>query len=122
MHRGQIVQPANVIIFGEAGAGKSSLINLIRDDNAATTASSAEGCTFESKSYDVTIGNTKIRLWDTAGLNEGDYGKVDLKRAIAGLYNLATNLQNGVSLLVYCIRGRITRATVANYMMFYKEI
>ncbi|KAF7987024.1 hypothetical protein HWV62_131 [Athelia sp. TMB] len=122
MHRGQIAQPANVIIFGEVGAGKSSLVNLIRDDGAATTASSAEGCTFKSSSYGVTIGDTKIRLWDTAGLNEGDYGKVDLKRAIAGLYHLATNLQNGVSLLVYCMRGRITRATVANYMMFHKEI
>ncbi|KAF7979189.1 hypothetical protein HWV62_43110 [Athelia sp. TMB] len=122
MHRGQVIHPANVIIFGEAGAGKSSLINLIRDDNAATSTSSADGCTFESKSYDVTIGDTNIRLWDTVGLSEGDFGNVDTKRAIAGLYSLATHLQNGVSLLVYCIRGRITQATVTNYMMFYKGI
>ncbi|KAF7978163.1 hypothetical protein HWV62_1346 [Athelia sp. TMB] len=123
MSRGQVAHPANVVIFGEAGAGKSSLINLIRDDNAATTASSAEGCTFESKSYDVTIRDKKVRLWDTVGLNEGDQGKVDPKRAIASLYSLTTHLQNGVSLLVYCIaRGRITRTTVTNYLMFYEGV
>ncbi|KZP12313.1 hypothetical protein FIBSPDRAFT_836354, partial [Athelia psychrophila] len=123
MSRGDVAHPANVVIFGEAGAGKSSLINLIRDDHAATTASSAEGCTFESRSYDVTIGDAKVRLWDTVGLNEGDQGKVDPKRAIASLYSLTTHLQNGVSLLIYCIaRGRITRTTVTNYMMFYQGV
>ncbi len=41
----------NVIIFGETGVGKSSLINMIAGTPSAAISSSAIGCTFESVGY-----------------------------------------------------------------------
>ncbi len=114
----------NVIIFGETGVGKSSLINMIADTASATVSNAAIGCTFESVPYDVELSGCKYRLWDTAGLNEGEHGNVAADRAIENLRLLVQGLKDGgVSLLVYCIRGSRLRDIVQiNYDLFYKVI
>jgi len=113
--------PANVVIFGETGAGKSSLINMIVGEEVAETSSSAIGCTFESKPYPVEVDGVPLVLWDTSGLNEGDKGKVEGRKAVAQLYRLIQSLENdGVSLLVFCVRGpRIKETTIKNYQLFH---
>ncbi|KAF7975259.1 hypothetical protein HWV62_10132 [Athelia sp. TMB] len=111
----------NVIIFGQTGAGKSSVINLVAGETIAEVDSRALGCTFQCQAYELEIDDAKIRLWDTVGLNEGVTGKVPAKDAIIALYKLLDGLADGVSLLVYCVRApRITEMTVKNYEMFYK--
>ncbi|KIM81804.1 hypothetical protein PILCRDRAFT_97629 [Piloderma croceum F 1598] len=112
----------NVVIFGETGVGKSSLVNMIAGKDVAEHANKAEGCTFQSKSYPVQINGQSIALWDTAGLNEGHKGKVAAKDAIVNLCCLLRGLKDGVSLLVYCVRGRIKETTAKNYMMFYEGV
>ncbi|KZP06632.1 ankyrin, partial [Athelia psychrophila] len=110
---------ANVIVFGEAGAGKSSLVNLMAGRDFAEVSSGANGCTFESTGYDIDIpGGPAVRIWDTAGLEEGATGTVNTVEAISNIYKLTRNLEDGVSLLVYCVRGRITNSTIKNYKMF----
>jgi len=111
----------NVIIFGETGVGKSSLINMIAGTPSAAISSSAIGCTFESIPYVVELNGLQYRLWDTAGLNEGENGNVSADSAIESLQELVRNLQyGGVSLLVYCIRGSRLRDIVKiNYDLFY---
>lgn len=109
----------NVVVFGETGAGKSSVINMIAGRQVAATSSRATGCTFESKPYPVDLGGMSVTLWDTAGLNEGEVGTVAAKDAIVNLYKLLRSLESGLSLLIYCIRGRIKASTVKNYAMFY---
>ncbi len=111
----------NVIIFGETGVGKSSLINMITDGTSAAVSNAAIGCTFESAPYDAELSGRKYRLWDTAGLNEGDRGN---DRAIESLQVLVRSLKDGgVSLLVYCIRGSRLRDIVKiNYDLFHKII
>ncbi|KZP32054.1 hypothetical protein FIBSPDRAFT_925458 [Athelia psychrophila] len=109
----------NVVVFGEAGAGKSSLVNLMAGRDAAQVSSSVNGCTFESTGYDIDIPEgPAVRIWDTAGLEEGAAGTVDTAEAISNIYKLTRNLEDGISLLVYCVRGRITNSTVRNYKMF----
>ncbi|KAF8336726.1 P-loop containing nucleoside triphosphate hydrolase protein [Amanita rubescens] len=117
-------KPPNVIIFGETGVGKSSLINMIAGTACAAVSSAAVGCTFESVPYDVELSARKYRLWDTAGLNEGEHGSICANRAIENLQELVSNLQyEGVSLLVYCIRGSRLRDIVKiNYDLFHKII
>ena len=89
--------------------------------DAAKVSSGALGCTFESMAYDASIGGSPTKLHDTSGLNEGTKGTVPAKAAIINLYKLIRNLDNGVSLLVYCIRGpRIEDTAVNNYKMFYE--
>ncbi|KAF7982823.1 hypothetical protein HWV62_25768 [Athelia sp. TMB] len=119
---------ANVIVFGQTGTGKSSLVNMIIQKNVgaadAATSTSAVGCTTKRTDYDVDLvrsdgSETKpIKLWDTAGLNETSRGSVSTADAIADLYRLIQELNPaGISLLIYCVRGRIHETTVKNYNM-----
>ncbi|KAJ3919505.1 hypothetical protein F5877DRAFT_12647, partial [Lentinula edodes] len=87
---------------------------------AALMSSGALGCTFENKSYSVTIERQEYRLYDTTGLDEGTVGTVVSKDALVKLYHLLRDLQGGISLLVYCMRGpRITETLERNYNIFY---
>lgn len=68
LHR---TETCNIVIFGETGAGKSSLVNLITRQQTAATSSDAMGCTTKTNVYehDVAFQNKtlKIKLFDTAG-------------------------------------------------------
>ncbi|KAF8635780.1 hypothetical protein AX17_003856 [Amanita inopinata Kibby_2008] len=114
----------NVIVFGETGVGKSSLINMIAGKEMAIVSSGALGCTFASTPHDVMLEHGKYRLWDTIGLNEGEHGTATAERAIQNLQDLVMNLKDGgVSLLVYCIRGtRFRDILKINYDLFQKII
>lgn len=61
----------NVVIFGQTGAGKSSLVNLIARTQAAPTSSDASGCTIKTTVHkhdvDIQNGTLKVQLFDTAG-------------------------------------------------------
>jgi len=97
---------------------------MIAGAACAAVSSAAVGCTFESVPYDVELSGRDYRLWDTAGLNEGEHGSICANRAIESLQELVSNLQHeGVSLLVYCIRGSRLRDIVKiNYDLFCKII
>ena len=116
----------NVLIVGETGVGKSSVINLIAGDNLADVSSSASGCTMEATSYDVVLTDKKgrghhIRLFDTVGLNEPSLSKSNYLTAIEKANVLITQLLHtgGIRLLIFCIRGgRITSIMQNNYRLF----
>jgi hypothetical protein len=109
----------NILIFGETGTGKSSLINMIAGSDVAGVSGDALGYTFRSKAYEVSIDGTFLRLWDTAGLNEGEHGSVPAEQAIRNLQDLVHKLKDGVSLLVYCVRGtRFRDILQVNYDLF----
>ncbi|KAF7982831.1 hypothetical protein HWV62_25784 [Athelia sp. TMB] len=106
---------ANIIIFGQAGAGKSSLVNTIAGQDVAKTSDSATVTTFASYPYDIDLpSGHAITLWDTAGLDEPEAGSTDRNAAISNIYNLTRTL-HGVHLLIYCLRGKISDTTVRNY-------
>lgn len=111
----------NVILFGEAGSGKSSIVNMIVGKPVARTSNSAGGCTFESEVYDANFHDNSFRIHDTAGLNEGEQGRIPHWMAIQNLYTLIRQL-DGVSLLIYCMRGRIKENAMANWKLFNKII
>ena len=108
----------NVVIFGESGVGKSSLVNMVLGKDVAQTSSSAQGCTFGSAPYKATFSEYTFTLYDTAGLNE--ITTVQPKEAVVNLYELMTRLHEGISLLVYVVRGpRIKETTLRNYQLFH---
>ncbi|KAG0697663.1 hypothetical protein DFH29DRAFT_1003513 [Suillus ampliporus] len=117
----------NVVIFGESGSGKSSVINAIMQKELAKTSSDAAGCTFSYQRHRVEISGQRFVLFDTAGLNEGTVGTVPAAKAEEKLKGLLRELMSpgsdGIGLLVYCIRStRARRALIRNFNIFYSAI
>jgi 50S ribosome-binding GTPase len=110
----------NVIIFGEAGAGKSSVVNMIAGRQVVQSSINAAGYPSQTEPHVVNLDGTPIKLWVTAGLNEDDNGTPNAKRTIINLYNLVKRLEDGISLLVYCVRGPgIKNSITRNYRLFH---
>lgn len=121
-----IQRRSNVVLFGEMGAGKSSLVNLIlgSDHDVAKTSSGASSCTLDARPYDVTVQGRDFRIFDTVGLNEPQSLRDPdcLIGAINKAYRLVKYLSDtgGINLLVFCIRrGRITANMQQNYLLFH---
>ena len=115
----------NIVVFGESGVGKSSLINLIAGRSIAETSSSAKGCTFQHKKYELQLEDTPYAIWDTAGLDEGAFGTVPAEIAEENLKQLLRDLSkaNGIHLLLYCVRAsRLRKALLGNYNLFYSAM
>ncbi|RDB20899.1 hypothetical protein Hypma_012000 [Hypsizygus marmoreus] len=117
---------SNIIIFGEKGVGKSSLISMITGGEMGVTSSELFGCTFEAvPACTILIAGKRCRLWDTTGFNEGGQGTVPAEQTEKNLRDLVEGLAfaGGVNLLVHCFRGTRFRDIVKiNYDMFFKVI
>ena len=112
---------SNVIVFGATGAGKSSVVNMLSGGREATVSSTAKGETFRHECYEKVIRGHCINIFDTVGLGEGRKGTVSAPKAIEGLYRLMRGLDDGVSLLVYVVRGpRLSDSIRKNYELFYE--
>ncbi|KAG1793486.1 P-loop containing nucleoside triphosphate hydrolase protein [Suillus plorans] len=117
-----------VVICGEAGSGKSSLINLIAGTNIAVTSCDAGGCTAETNMYEnLMIQNEtlKVKLVDTAGLDEGPRGTVpdtEARRILKKLLRTLTE-QGDIHLIMYCVRGeREIRTLRRNYELIRSQV
>ena len=94
---------------------------MIVDRDAATVSSDLTSCTFEHMCYECTLDKKTFKVYDTAGLNDGDQGRIPHWKALEYLYTLIRQL-NSVSLLIYCFRGRITQNTQANWNLFNEVV
>ncbi|KAG1723933.1 P-loop containing nucleoside triphosphate hydrolase protein [Suillus lakei] len=120
----------SVVIFGESGAGKSSLVNLIAGTTMAVTSPDAGGCTTGINTHEILIQKNqnetlKVKLFDTPGLDECPQGAVPDKEARKFLKNLIRTLmkQGDIHLIVYCVRGeRPIRALRRNYNLIYSQV
>ncbi|KAG0698643.1 P-loop containing nucleoside triphosphate hydrolase protein [Suillus ampliporus] len=118
---GHPVTCRNIVVFGETGVGKSSLINLIAGKDVASTSPDALSCTTEDHAYEVDIRGQRYTLHDTVGLGEGSHGLVPAGVASKKLKSFLRKISraNGLHLLVYCVRGsRATRALHRSYETF----
>jgi hypothetical protein len=87
----------------------------------AIPSSQSRGKAPEDCPYLRDIGDRVVRMFDTAGLGEPSGGTVDSIKAIASLYRLMLQLERGIHLLVYVIRGpRITGEIQKNYQVFWE--
>ncbi|KAG2136413.1 hypothetical protein DEU56DRAFT_702114, partial [Suillus clintonianus] len=109
----------NVLIFGEAGVGKSSVINLIMGQNAAQMSLDGATCMLEHTSYEVHLGGRNFKFWEVSsiesmGFFRNFFYKWRLKKSYKRLYK-----DDGVHLLMYCMRGsRAQRALLKDYKFF----
>ncbi|KAF8836430.1 P-loop containing nucleoside triphosphate hydrolase protein [Paxillus ammoniavirescens] len=115
----------NIILFGETGVGKSSVINLIAGRQVANVSSDVNGCTMSSTYYTFTVNGREFKIWDTVGLEEPELGVNGYLPAIEKSFELIQQLfsQGGVDLLLFCMRGnRVTATTQSNYRLFYEAL
>jgi predicted GTPase len=109
----------NVLIFGETGVGKSSVINLIMGRDVALTSADAGTCTLEHTPYEVTLENQRFKLWEVSSIasmsfSQRFFAKRRMKRRYRKLYR-----DDGVYLLLYCIRNSRAQGTlVTDYKLF----
>ncbi|KAG1815226.1 P-loop containing nucleoside triphosphate hydrolase protein [Suillus subaureus] len=117
----------NVVIFGETGAGKSSLVNLIAGKDVAVTSSDAKGCTIAVNEHDISTQNETltVKLFDTPGLDECRQGEIPDKEARRILKKLVQTLmkQGDIHLIIYCVRGeRVIRTLRRNYEFIHSQV
>ncbi|KAG1723930.1 P-loop containing nucleoside triphosphate hydrolase protein [Suillus lakei] len=117
----------NVVIFGETGAGKSSLVNLIARKNTAVTSSDVMGCTTGTNEHEILIQDEslKVKLFDTAGLDEDPRGTVPDKEARRILKKHIGTLmeQDDIHLIMYCVRAeRVIRTLRRNYDLIHSQV
>lgn len=114
---------SNAIIFGEAGVGKSSVINMLFDNYTAEISDSVIGCTFHPKLCRGQCKGYPLNLYDTAGLDECDSGSVKADAAVENLTQFVKNLQEDIDLLIMCVKnGRISRTILHNYQLLYDQL
>lgn len=115
----------NIILFGETGVGKSSVVNLIAGRPIAEISPDVGACTLESKEYKFNVDTMNLSIWDTVGLAEpqmvGDIYIPAIEKACSLIKQLRD--AGGVDLLLFCIPGTQPNATMqSNYRLFYEVL
>ncbi|KAI6044693.1 P-loop containing nucleoside triphosphate hydrolase protein [Pisolithus marmoratus] len=113
----------NIVLFGETGVGKSSVINLIAGESLAKVSADVDGCTMASTKYTIHVDSQSYAVYDTVGLEEPQMGVNGYFSAIEKAYNLIRSLgeTGGIHLLLFCMRGgRITATAQSNYRLFHE--
>ena len=116
----------HILLFGETGVGKSSLINLLAGWQIASVSSDSAPCTLDSSEYQFQLGSTTIRLWDTVGLKDPERDPNGFVGAVEKAVQLIRRLNatgGPISLFLFCIRGnRVAATTQSNYRLFYEVL
>lgn len=121
----------NVIIFGESGGGKSSVVNMLQGDSdrpvesdrPAEVSDRAAGLTFSNSCYSKMIGGSRFQVFDTIGLNDASGVTGEPKAVRNELKKFIKGLDNGVNLLVYVMRQpRIPASANRNRELFFDRI
>jgi len=113
----------NVILFGETGSGKSSVVNLLAGKEVARTSPDIGGCTTACQPYSHIVNGVSYTIWDTVGLDEPMGDGAGHLRSIEQVCKLVRDLTKarGVDLLLFCHRqGRITTITQKIYALLYE--
>jgi len=112
-----------IVLFGETGAGKSSLVNLMAGKEVAYTSPDMQRCTLQWKEYTIDFDDGSYKVFDTIGLEEPQLGIKEYLESVENAYKLVKELdqQGGIDLLLFCVRaGRVTATLQSNYRLFHE--
>ncbi|KAG2116820.1 P-loop containing nucleoside triphosphate hydrolase protein, partial [Suillus clintonianus] len=112
-----------VVVIGETGTGKSSLINLIAGKHVADTSAGMACCTLHWQEHPIEFDGGSYRVFDTVGLDDPHLGISHYLDAVENVHKLIQDLerQGGIDLLLLCMRaGRINAMLQSNYRLFHE--
>lgn len=115
----------DIVLLGEIGVGKSSLVNLITGEKVAEISSDTIGCTKTTAEYTFEEKGRTFRLHDTPGLVDPQMGIEPFVDPIDIIQKLIRRLGNGngPDLLLFCTNNsKPTAALRRNYRLFCKII
>ncbi|KDQ59861.1 hypothetical protein JAAARDRAFT_126885, partial [Jaapia argillacea MUCL 33604] len=112
----------NIIVFGETGVGKSSVINMVAGRHIAETSNSFFPCTLEPQQHVVYTPDVTLNLFNTPSPSHDSPDISGYTDTIVALYKLVHNMKDGVNLLIHVIRPQPTGGLEYTrlYRMFYK--
>src|SRR5258707_11608811 len=114
-----LTKTRNIIVFGQTGAGKSSIINMLAGSPVANVSDDLMGATPSNERYPINRQDGfTYTLWDTPGCNESEYGTMSPQAAAQNLQDLVVT--QPVDLLIYCIRNRLVDMIRVNYELVSK--
>ncbi|KAG1896048.1 P-loop containing nucleoside triphosphate hydrolase protein [Suillus fuscotomentosus] len=127
-HSGTTVPPApdrnkTIVLFGETGAGKSSLVNLMAGEEVARTSPDMERCTLQWRDYAIGFDGGSYTVFDTRGLEEPQLGTKEYLESVDNAYRLIKELdgRGGIDLLLFCVRAsKVTATLQSNYRLFHE--
>ncbi|KAG1745332.1 kinase-like domain-containing protein [Suillus paluster] len=113
----------NIVIFGETGASKRSLVNLLAGKEliAPEDLGDVQRCTLRWQGYPIGFDGDLYKVFDTIGLEEPQLGIKEYLESVENAYKLVKELdkQGGIDLLLFCVRaGRVTATLQSNYWLF----
>jgi hypothetical protein len=112
----------NIVLFGEVGADKSSLVNLMAGKEVSVASPDLQRCAMHWKDYIINFGDKTYKVFDTIGLEEPQLGMREYLESVDSAYRLIKELdrQGGIDLLLFCIRPcRINATLYSNYKLFH---
>lgn len=118
-------KPIDIVLLGEIGVGKSSLINLIAREKVAEVSPDTIACTKTAVKYTFEEQGRTFHVYDTPGLVDPQMGVDSFIDPIDTIQKLIRGLGNGngPDLLLFCIDNtKPTAALQRNYRLFCKVI